>query len=127
MNKKDERREKNKRIEEQRQAQAILKRERKAVKVIALTELEQKVKDAAAAEAKLQLDREAAMDALPPKRFYFTVVTEIPGKLWEREKAKAYALTEEEADEYLKKKFIDKMNSRPIRSCELVDWGDYNE
>jgi len=82
---------------------------------------------AAKRDAEERIKQEKIAMGLPDKKFYFTVVQRIPGWQWALAEEKLYGLTPEEVKEALQLKFIDKMNSRPIRSCEIVEWGDYKE
>jgi hypothetical protein len=108
-------------------AERALRRDAAKEKVAILSGLDAKLEEARVKAKKEEAEREAELNASPPHRFYFKVVTEISGRVWEYERAKLYALSPKEQDEYLKLKFIDRMNARPIRSCEVVEWGDYAE
>jgi hypothetical protein len=74
-----------------------------------------------------RIKREKIAMGLPDKKFYFTIVQSIPGWQWALAEEKLYGLTPEEVNEALHLKFIDKMNSRAIRSCNVVDWGEYKD
>jgi len=131
MNKKKARKEHNKAIEEARREAAREKRQKKQIKALRIQgiseELQAKIDAEKQRQDQLKIEEESRLNALPPKEFFFTVVTEIPGRVWAREAAMLYGLSDEEKDEALKLIFIDKMNSRPIRACRVVEWGDYKE